>query len=170
MKWVLIVEISKELKTQFKKILCWMMMLFYSLIREFAKSRAKRAYVPTWSTCQRACVPAWFTCQRACVLVRFTCQRSRSVPTSHFYLPVCQWTCQRAIRRANISTWRANVPKGVPNFLAFLLPNSTGNFYALYLILSLCIYVLWCIVHKNCIRLYFYDSRKTAPGKIAFQP
>ena len=46
---------------------------------EFAKSRAKRAYVPTWSACQRACVPAWFTCQRA-----------KNVPTSHFYVPTCQ--------------------------------------------------------------------------------
>ena len=72
---------------------------------EFDKSRAMRACVPTWSTCQRACVPAWFTCQRA-----------KSVPSSHFYVPKCQKTCQRAIRSANVSTWHVNMPNGVAVF------------------------------------------------------
>ena len=37
----------------------------YYLTRD--ESRAMRACVSTWSTCQSACVPAWFTCQRAYV-------------------------------------------------------------------------------------------------------
>ena len=79
--------------------------------------RANVVYVP------HTCVPAWFTCQRAWV--------SKSVPTSHFYVPInvltchkaCQCfnlVCQRAKWRANFSTWRANnVPKCVPNFQTF---------------------------------------------------
>ena len=35
------------------------------------------------------------------------CQCAKSVATSSFYWPTCQWTCQR---RASYSTWRANVP------------------------------------------------------------
>ena len=72
--------------------------------------------VPTWSTCQRACMPPCFTCQRACVPAWFTCQRAKSVPSSHFYVPKCQKTCQRAIRSANVSTWHVNVPNGVAVF------------------------------------------------------
>ena len=72
---------------------------------EFAKLRAMRACVPTWSTCQRACVTAWFMCKTA-----------KSVSTSHSYVPTFQQTCQRAIRRASFSIWRANLPNGVPIF------------------------------------------------------
>ena len=48
----------------------------------FAKLRAMRACVSTWSACYRVCLPTWLTCQRAC---EPTCQ---SVPTSH-YVPTC---------------------------------------------------------------------------------
>ena len=44
------------------------------------------------------------------------CQRVKSVPSSHFYVPTCQKTCQRAIRRANVSTWHTNVLNSVPIF------------------------------------------------------
>ena len=74
-----------------------------------------------------SCVPAWSTCQRA-----------KSVPTSHFYVKKCQYSCQPAKvprhanystwhanvpscqRSANYSTWRANMPKGVPIFQLLL--------------------------------------------------
>ena len=36
--------------------------------------------------------------------------------SSHFYVPTCQWTCQRAKRRANVLTCHATVPNGVPIF------------------------------------------------------
>ena len=54
---------------------------------------------------------------------------AKHVPTTHFYVPTCQHakggpiiqlavpTCQR---HANFLTWRANVPKGMPNFQTFL--------------------------------------------------
>ena len=107
-------------------------------------------------TCQRAYVPAWFTCQCACVS---TCQ---SVPSSHFYVPTCQKTCQRAIRRASVSTWHVNVPSGVLIFQTFLLRNVKGNLYALllykkfYIILDIIVIniICLCIVHTNCIILY----------------
>ena len=63
-------------------------------LKEFAKSRAMRAI-------------------RASAVYVPTCQRAKSVPTSHFYLPINVPTWQR---RANFSTWRANVPRCV-NFL-----------------------------------------------------
>ena len=86
------------------------------MIEEFAKSRVIRAYVLTWSTCQhglRANVLAW---QRGLCANVPACQRAKSVPVSHFYVSRCQWMCQRAIRRANVLAWRANVPNGVPIF------------------------------------------------------
>ena len=118
-----------------------------------------RACVPTWSTCQRTCVPAWFTCQRA-----------KSVSNSYFYLSTCHkagqcfnLACQRAKRCATFSTWRANVPKSVPVFQTFLLRNAKGNFYTLllykkfYIILDIILIHIMCvcIVHINCIILYF---------------
>ena len=55
-----------------------------------------------------SCVPAWSTCQRA-----------KRVPNSHFHVPMCQKTYQRA--------------KGVLIFQTVLLQNATGNFYTLSL-------------------------------------
>ena len=69
---------------------------------EFAKLRAIRTCVRTWSACQRACVPAWFTYQRA-----------KSVPTSHFYVPTCQMVCQffnSACQRAKRHTDFSSIP------------------------------------------------------------
>ena len=76
---------------------------------EFAKSRAMRAI-------------------RASVAYMPSYPRTKSVPTSHFYVPTCLHANKRAnvpasqrranfsTRRAHILTWRANVPKGVPFF------------------------------------------------------
>ena len=66
---------------------CVLFLLLASWIFEFAKSRAKRAYVPTWSS--------------ASVLA---CQRGLRVN-----VPACQ-------KRANFSFLRANVPHGVLMF------------------------------------------------------
>ena len=71
-----------------------------------------------------------------------TCQRAKSVPTSGFYVPTCQWTCQR---RAKISTWCVNVlkrvsifqlrlPKGVPIFQLFFV----FGFLNFSIILNIC--------------------------------
>ena len=64
------------------------------------------------------------------------------------------FTCQRAIWRANVSTWRA---KGA-NFETFLLRNSKRNFYTLlykkcYIIRDIIVIHIMCIciAHKNCI-------------------
>ena len=69
-----------------------------------------------------------------------TDQRAKRVPTSYFYVSTCERANKRAIRRANFSAWRSNVPifhfdvpKGVPIFQTFLLPNAKGNFCALLL-------------------------------------
>ena len=43
------------------------------------------------------------------------------MPTFHFYVPTCQKTCHRAIRRAS-------VPKGMPIFQTFLLGESNVTF------------------------------------------
>ena len=91
-----------------------------------------RACVPAWSTCHSACVPAWFTCQCA------------------------KWG-------ATFSTLRANLPKSVPVFQTFLLRNAKGNFYTLslykkfYIILDIILTHIMCvcILHINCIILYF---------------
>ena len=108
------------------------------LRREFAKSRATRACVPTWSTYQRAFVPAWFTSQRVCVPAWFTCQRAcvpscqnrasfsflrANVPinvlTCHVACQFFNLACQRAKRRANFS----DIPltKCLVNFLDFII-------------------------------------------------
>ena len=123
--------------------------------KEFAKSRAMRACVPTWSTCQRACVPAWLTYQRACVPAWFTCQRA--------LVPI--FTCERAIRQANISIWHANVPNGVPFlqfgvptwaksvpvFQTFILRNAKGNFYTLLLYKKF--YIVYTYTYHVCVYL-----------------
>ena len=74
--------------------------------------------------------------------------------------------CQCAIRRANVLTWRANVPKRVSIFQTFLLQYAKGNFYTLllykklYILLDLIVIHIICIsiVHKSCIILHFYTS------------
>ena len=136
---------------------------------EFAKASDMRACVPTWSTCQRACVPARFTCLRASVVYVPTYLRAKSVPTSHFHVPTCQWTCQRAIRRAsfslcraNFSKWRTNMPKTVPIFQTFLLRNCKGNFYTLFLYKNSTLYLIsylyrtWKLYYTSF--LYFMPS------------
>ena len=123
---------------------------------------------PAWSTCQRACVPARFTYQRACVpkacqVLILTCQSAKNVPTCHKACQCFNLSCQCAKRRANFSTWRTNVPKSVPIFQTFLLRNAKGNFYTLllykkfYIILDIILIHIMCvcIVHINCIILYF---------------
>ena len=106
------------------------------------------------------------TCQRdlrASVVYVPTCLRTSAVPTclcanvpKACQLLMC--TCQRAIRGANVSTWRAdfstwlaNVPKDVPNFQACLLRNAKSKF--LYFIIIKKFYSILNIIgiHIICI-------------------
>ena len=103
-------------------------------ISEFAKSHANRAYVPKWYTCHCACMLTWFTYHRARLQCGLRanlspCQRAiRRANASTWRL-----ACQRTKRGSNISTWQANLPKSVPIFQTLLLRNATGNSYTLLL-------------------------------------
>ena len=119
--------------------------------------------MPCVPACQRGLRVNVLAYQRGLRANVLSCQRAKSVPGSHFHVRTCQKTCQRTIRRANVSIWHANVPKRVPIFQTFLLWNAKGNFYTLllykkfYILLDIIlIHVMCvCIVHINCIMLYF---------------
>ena len=70
---------------------------------------------------------------KACQVLIFTCKRAKNVPTYHKACQCFNLACQHAKRRANFSTWHANVPKSVPIFQTFLLRNAKANFYTLLL-------------------------------------
>ena len=100
------------------------------------------------------CVPYVPACQRGLrANVQKTCQ-------------LLIFTCQRAKWCANFSTRRANVPKGIPIFQAFLLGNAKWNFYTLllhrkfYILLDIVVIhiICICVVNKNCIILHFHTS------------
>ena len=97
------------------------------------------------------CVPA---CQRGRHANVLACQRGL-----HANAPIaCQllvFTCQRAITRANFSTWRANVLKSVPIFQAFLLLNTKGNFYTLLLYKKFYIILDIILIHILCVYVSF---------------
>ena len=88
-----------KIRSLFSKIYTFI----YFGVRELAKSHAMRAihasvvYLPT---CQKHANFSFFTCQRA--------NKRANVPMGQKY--------------ANFSTWRANLPKGVP-FFQLRLPN-----------------------------------------------
>ena len=131
----------------------WVVFSGFALLFEFAKSPAMHVCVPTcWlPRCANVFGPS------------VAYQRAESMSTSHFYVPTCKKSCRRALRRSNISTWHANVPKSVLVFQTFLLRNAKGNFYNLllykkfYIILDIILINIMCkcIVHINCIILYF---------------
>ena len=119
-------------------------------LKEFAKLlamcaiHASAVYVPT---CPRANVP--------------TCQCAKSVPTSHFYVPINVPTWQR---RANFSTWSANVPRHA-NFLTSRanLPKGVSIFqlffkrimFFKYLINLYLIYFTYFVYFKYIPNIYF---------------
>ena len=133
--------------------------------REFAKSLAMHACMPTWSTCQRALVPAWFTCQRVCMpasqkRAKFSFLRGNApinVPTCHTAYQSFNLTCQRAKRHANFSSWRASVPKGIPIFWTFLWRNDKENFYTLILCKKFYITIDIIVIHviSRTYKLYY---------------
>ena len=113
--------------------------------------------VPACQRVLRACVPARSRCQCACVP---TCQ---SVPSSYFLranVPKNVRMCHTACQCFNLACQR---PKSVPIFQTFLLRNAKGNSYTLllyerfYIILDIILIHIMCvcIVHINCIILYF---------------
>ena len=116
-------------------------------MQEFAKSCAKRV----------------LTCLHASPI---------NVPMGLHVLPkACQlliFTCQRANKLTNVSTWCLNVPNDVPifqldmptcqkacQFFDFII---IEKFYIILDIIDMHIICIWCIVHKKCIRLHFYTS------------
>ena len=121
--------------------------------------------------CQRGPPTNVLACQRGLRANVPACQRANGGSlraTMLIKVPKCHTACQcfnvayqRAKRRAVFSTWRANVPKGVPVFQTFHLRNVKGNFYTLlykklYIILHIIVIhmICICIVHKNCIILH----------------
>ena len=113
---------------------------------------------------------------RASVVYVPTCQCAKSLPTSHFYVPinvpcVSRWqrranfsTCRANVpRRASILTWGANVPKGVP-FFNFTCQTVCQffNYFSKELCFFLClinlclIYFIYFAYFKYIPNIYFY--------------
>ena len=69
---------------------------------------------------------------------------------------------QRAVRRANFSTWRANLPKVVQIFLIILIRNAKGNLYTLllykkfYIILHIIVIYIICLRYGKCNKIGNY--------------
>ena len=111
---------------------------------EFAKSRAKRAYVVCVPTCLRASVVYVPTCQKRCQLLIFTCQRANkranvliNVPTHHTACQCFKLACQRVKRRATFSN--ILLTKCYGKFLYFIIKK---NFY---IILDIIVIHIMCI-------------------------
>ena len=119
-----------------------MMMLFYSLIREFAKSRAKRAYVIYVPTCLRASVVYVPTCLRAGAVYVPTCQKRANFSFLLASVPMNLPTCHTACQYFNLACQRA---KRCARFSSFPLTKFYGKF--------LC-FILDVIVMHICIMMY----------------
>ena len=131
--------------------------------------RASVVYVPT---CQlpKACQLLIFTCQRAnmpinvpktCQLFNLVYQRA-NVPK----------TCQLFNLFANFSTWRANLPKGVPIF-QYRLPNGVPVFQLffrrIFQFLNFSVMLNICIVNFNNIWTILENlSRETKNLNLTF--
>ena len=134
--------------------------------------------VPYLPACQCGLRAKVLACQRGLRANVPACQHAKNVPTSHFYVSMCQQTSQRPMWLANFSTWHANVPNGVPIF-RFGVPTCQKacqffrhSFYEIlrevstlsllykkfFIILHIIVIHIICIVHKNCIKLNFYTS------------
>ena len=119
--------------------------------------------VPCVPACQRGLRANVIACQRGVRANVLAWQFAKSVPSSHKACQCFNLAYQHAKRRVNFLTWRANVPKSVPIFQTSLLRNAKENFYTLLLYKEFCIifdiiliHILCvCIVHINCIILYF---------------
>ena len=114
--------------------------------------------MPCVPACQRGLRANVLACQRGLRANVPACQGAKSVPSSHFHVPTCHkaWqcfnlACQRAKRRANFSTRRANVPKSMPIFQTFLLRNAKGNFYTLLLYKKF--YIVYTYTYHVCVYL-----------------
>ena len=110
---------------------------------------------------------------RAKVFYVPTCQHAKRLSTSHFFVPACQSCASFSTWRADLPIgvpifhfWRANVPTGMQIFQTFLLQNAKGNFYTLlwyekfYIILDIIIIHVICvsIVHKNYTSFLYFMS------------
>ena len=133
----------------------------------FAKSHAKRAYVPT---CLRASMVYVPTCLCASAVYAAICLRAN-----------LQKACQLVIWRTNVPI-NVPLPYGVPMFqLGVPMCQKTCRFFKhssyemlreisiIYHYKNILHYTwhysytlsIWCIAHKNCLRLHFYTSCHT---------
>ena len=79
----------------------------------------RRTFVPA---CQHGLRVCMLTCQNACQLLILIYQRAKKRANVPYRVCQClNLMCQSDRRRANLSTWLANAPKGVPIFQTFLL-------------------------------------------------
>ena len=92
--------------------------------------------MPAWFTCQSACVP------KACHLLILLVNVPINVPTCH--------------TAYHVSTWRVNVPKGVPIFQIFLSRNASGNFYTSLLYKKFYILLDIINVHVSYIKIVLF--------------
>ena len=98
--------------------------------------------------CQRTCKP---TCQRSATFSFVSTIVPIKVPTCHMACQYVNLACQSAKTRANFSNICLTKPKG--NFYALLYE----KFYITLNIIVIHIITI-CIVHKNCIKIYFHIS------------
>ena len=130
---------------------------------KFAKSHAMSACMPTWYTCQHACMVCMPTCLCASMVYVPTCQKQANFSFLHANV-------------TNVSTWHANVPKGMPIFRTFLWWNDKGNFYTLllckkfYIVLDIIVIhiICICITYKNCFIPPFYTSCHNKEKSVGF--
>ena len=147
-----------------------------------------RACVPAWFTCQRACVPAWFTCQLAYVS---TCQKCAkfsilraNVPNNVQGVAMFQLgmpTCQTACRFFNLACQSAKECQFFKHSSYEMLREISILYYYIkfYIVLDITLIHIMCvcIVHINCITLYFLklfwaldkDGNVKAPGFYTLQ-
>ena len=91
---------------------------------------------------------------KVCQFLIFTCQRVNKVSMWHSACKCFNLVRQCAKRRANFSSWRANLPKVVSVFQTFLLRNAEENFYTLLLFEKFFNLLDIIVTHIVCILSY----------------
>ena len=120
---------------------------------------------PCVPACQLGLPANVLACQRGLLVNVPAYQQAKGVATSHVYVGTGH-KCANVPIAYQCFIRRANVPKRMPTFQAFLLRNAKGNFSTLllykkfYIILDIIVVHIICIcnVHKHCIILHFYTS------------
>ena len=112
--------------------------------------RANVVYLPI---CLRTGVVYVPTCKNRANFSFLRANVPINMPTCHTACQCFKLACHRVKRRTKFS----NIPltKCYGKFLYFIIKK---KFYIILDIIVIHIMRIWCIVHKNCIRLYFYTS------------